>query len=234
MELPPFRITATIYGISQQQFTSVTNCSTVNAVDILNNICILKSKEIIITAQTPINKLTKPEFIMISEWCYLHDIKYKSSNELTDSYYGDDNKKLAVSDEDFRSLQAVTRKITGTNAEPYIPKQIFGYKYHFDCKSGKHTFVISYDYKLRPCFVYFGVGSKSFSAQESMKDALDKMILYLESSKKEIIKFCNGCTAVDICNECAYTQQNNRQHLEEYMSAKCMSNQRKLHDYLAK
>lgn len=220
---PPYKITVSIYGISDSIFQSVTGTK-LSYNHILENILKLKKNGINVTCQTPINTYTLDEYVDIGKWCEENQIKYTCSNELNPTYQGATLDKYYIPNDIFENYkQKITRVQTiHSNSLPHI-SDIIGYKKHFDCRAGKHTFALSHDYYLRPCFVLYGKDCKRFWAGNSMRKALEDMIEYINEMNERTIKFCRGCVAVNICNECIFTQTKH-QNLKEYMDEQCSKN----------
>lgn len=234
-EYPPLRITTSIYAMSEKQFKIVTGISQIIPKTILDNIVILKEMGIKVTAQTPVNTLTLPEYPRIAEWCFSQGIVLKSSNEIANTYSGEDRSEYMISDIEFQKIRDACKFIE--EEQIVVEEELkcnFGYRYHFDCIAGKHTFAISYNLHLRPCFNIWESEGPHFNAQLSAKDALYKMNKYLENKKKEQVEFCSGCTAHEFCSECMMTQNKHIENLKQYMQDSCEACLNKLHDYIGK
>ena len=228
-EYPPLRVTASLYGISEKQFSGVTQNRQISPQKIMDNILLLKDNGINITAQTPINKATIEQYEMMANWCYEHGIIYRTNNDLTNSYFDEDRQNLYIETAEFNEIKSRLRFITeeplefcqtGTSCCKYDQKR------HFDCISGKHTFAISYNLHIRPCFNIWETEGPWFDASLSIKDALDELKEYLNSKKLEVIEYCKGCVAHKFCRECMMTQNRNRVRLKEYMKEACSNNMR--------
>lgn len=219
-ELPPYRITVSIYGMTEEQFQNVTQTQ-YDYKKILKNIMLLKDNGILVTCQTPLNKLTVSDFELIKHWCEEKHIRYSHSTELSDTYSGKSLKQLKIDDDIFNE-EKIEKKILKSKIN-------FGYKYHFDCRAGKHTFAISYEYKLRPCFMFFGEDAKTFDANNSMESALNEMTQYINEMRRKKVAGCKGCIAHNICTECVFSQQKVK-NLDEYMNEKCEMTYKKLLD----
>lgn len=231
---PPLRITTSIYGITSEQFVEVTGNCHINPRNILSNIVTLKKAGINVTAQTPINKLTFPEYEKIAQWCYENEIVYKSSDDLTNSYSGEDRQEYRIDNDYFLNVKnslAFIEDINDPIESTFEPKYNYACKKHFDCISGKHTFAISYNLHIRPCFNIWESEGPWFDGSISMVDALEEMKKYLKRKKEETIEECTGCIAHEFCNECMMTQNKNRNNLKEYMSSSCESNRIKMEKY---
>ncbi len=228
-ELPPLRITASIYGLTEIQFTSVTGSDYSYCQNILDNILLLKDIGIQVTCQMPVNKYTVYDFVDIANWCYSNGIRFTFSNELTDSYYNESRSSDYISNEQFEKLKENIKQIEAAKSSKVIPiERKFGYKHHFDCISGKHTFAISYDGHLRPCFNIWESDCQSFDGSTSMKDAMQKMTEYILKMKQIVIEGCNGCEASQICGECTYTRLKHKETMEDYIKVKCAENKKKI------
>ena len=231
---PPMRITTSLYGVSEKQFIEVTNNKNIPFDKIMNNILLVKENGINITVQTPINKLTIPEYEKMAQWCYDNGIVYKSDNDLTDSYLGEGRQDFAIDRENFLEIKDRIKLIDDENIiidYSQKPKCEFGHRKHFDCISGKHTFAISYDLHLRPCFNIWENEGPWFDASQSMQKGLSELSDYIEKKRKITIDLCKGCNAHEFCSECMMTQNKHRDNLEEYMHNACKNNRLKLEKY---
>lgn len=228
-ELPPLRITSSIYGLTQKQFVEITGMDYAYCQKILNNIILLKEIGITVTCQMPVNKYTISDLIDISEWCYTNGIRFTYNNEITDSYYNESRSADVIDDDHFMELQSQIRQIESVKSKKIFPvEKKFGYKHHFDCISGKHTFAISYDGHLRPCFNIWESDCQYFDGSSSMKDAMNDMIDYINKMKQIVIEGCHGCEASQICGECVYTRLKHKDNTEEYIKSKCTENLSKI------
>lgn len=233
---PPMRVTASLYGISEEQFINVTMNQKVHSHTVLDNILILKKMGINITVQTPINILTFPEYEKMAKWCYKYQIVYKTSNELTDSYFGENNQIMRINEESFANTKSKLEFINDENII-LVNNKIdcdFGHKYHFDCISGKHTFAISYNLHVRPCFNIWEKDGPWFDGNDSMTKAILQLKEYIGDMKKKTIEYCNGCIGHSFCSECMMTQQKNGLYLQKYMETICAQNRIKAEKYLEK
>ena len=228
-EYPPLRVTASLYGLSKQQFSSVTQNYQISPKKIMDNILLLKDNGINVTVQTPINTVTIDEYEDMASWCYEHGIVYKSNNDITNSYFGEDRQKLYVDDNEFNKIKSRLNFVEEEKLElcqTSVTHCNHAQKKHFDCISGKHTFAISYNQHIRPCFNIWETDGPWFDASLSMSDALDEMKAYLSKKKLEIITYCKGCVAHRFCSECMMTQNRNRDRLKDYMDEVCAKNMR--------
>lgn len=228
-EYPPLRVTASLYGISEKHFSAVTRNHQISPQKIMDNILLLKDNGINITVQTPINKATIEQYEMMANWCYEHGIIYRTNNDLSNSYFNEDRQNLYIETAEFKEIKSRLNFITeeplefcqtGTSHCKYDQKK------HFDCISGKHTFAISYNLHIRPCFNIWETEGPWFDASLSINDALDELKEYLNSKKSEVIEYCKGCVAHKYCSECMMTQNRNKTRLKEYMQEACSNNMR--------
>lgn len=228
-DFPPLRITTSIYGRTKNQFTRATGRSGGICDTVLSNILKIKSSGIPVTCQTPVNQYTLDEILPIADWCFDHGIRYNCSNELTDSYYNESRSSFFVSDEVFAKLKSEIKQIEPirSNKKPEITKK-FGYRYYFDCASGKHTFAVSADLHIRPCFNIWEQDFVFFDGSVSMEKAILDMKTFVEKKRKTIIDGCKGCEASQICGECIYTRNRQKGDLQSYISKKCAENQEKI------
>ena len=196
----------------------------------MENILTLRKMGITVTCQTPINALTFPEYKAISEWCYERGIRYTANAELYNAYSGKSNQVFAIRKEEFDNTRKNIRR-TGYIQAPFAkPTPIFGKKHYFDCVSGKYYFVLSYDNKLRPCFMNWDDPKEIFDASVSLEEALSKMISYVCCEKEKTLSFCKGCIASPICNECQVMQRQHSRDLKSYMDESC---KQKMSDFLS-
>ena len=226
-EYPPFRVTVSLYGLSDKQFLNVTKNQHINPQRIMSNILLLKNEGINITVQTPINKVTIDEFAEMANWCFEHGIIYRTSNDLTNSYYGEERQNLYIETDIFNEMKS---RLEFVKEETLIFDNDYNECYeckkkaHFDCVAGKHTFAISYNQHIRPCFNIWENDGPWFDATHSIKNALIEMKTYLSKKKHETIEYCTGCIAHAFCNECMLTQNRNKSNLKDYMNNVCLNN----------
>ena len=227
-ELPPLRITSSIYGLTEKQFSSVTGKEFSLCKRILDNILLLKNLGITVTCQMPVNKYTVEDLIPISEWCYSNGIRFTYNNEITDSYYNESRSLEYIDNVTFETIKKEIKQVEAVHSSKvkHVERK-FGFKHHFDCISGKHTFAISFDGHLRPCFNIWENDLISFDGSISMKNAMCEMTEYIKEMQKVIIEGCHGCEASSICGECVYTKLKHKANFDEYMKDKCANNLKK-------
>ena len=234
-ELPPLRITASIYGLTEQQFTAVTSKDYSYCQKILDNILLLKELGIIVTCQMPVNKYTVSDLLPIADWCYSNGIRFTYNNEITDSYYNESRSSDFIDDEQFDRLRGQIKQIEAVKSSKVISiEKKFGYKHHFDCISGRHTFAISYNGHLRPCFNIWESDCHSFDGSVSMKEAMQSMVEHIYKMQSIAIDGCHGCEASQICGECVYTRLKHKKNTDEYIKTKCAENLAKVCKLLSK
>lgn len=228
-ELPPLRITSSIYGLTEKQFTTVTGRDYSYCQKILDNVLLLKKLGITVTCQMPVNKYTVDDLLPISEWCYSNGIRFTYNNEITDSYYNESRSLDFIDDATFETLKKQIKQIEAVKSlkTTHIERK-FGYRYYFDCVSGKHTFAISFNGHLRPCFNIWETDLISFDGSVSMKKAMCEMTNYIEKMRKTVIEGCHGCDASQICGECIYTRLKHKENMNEYIEDKCKENMDKI------
>lgn len=230
-ELPPLRITSSIYGLTEKQFTSVTGIEYSYCQKVLDNILLLKNLGITVTCQMPVNKFTIGDLIPISEWCHSNGIRFTYNNEITDSYYNESRSLDFIDDATFESVKKQIKQIDAVRSSKTTTiERKFGYRHYFDCISGKHTFAVSFNAHLRPCFNIWEDDLISFDGTLSMKKAMCDMTKYIEKMRQVVIESCHGCEASQICGECIYTRLKHRESPNEYMKAKCAENLAKICD----
>lgn len=224
-ELPPLRITSSIYGVTEEQFTAVTGKGYSYCQKILDNVLTLKELGITVTCQMPVNKHTINDLVPISEWCYSNGIRFTYNNEITDSYYNESRSSEFIDDATYERFKKQIRQIESVRSSKTKPvERKFGYRHYFDCISGKHTFAISFNSRLRPCFNIWESDLASFDGSLSMKNAMREMAKYIEEMQQVVIEGCHGCEAVQICGECIYTRLKHKEKSDEYMKSKCAEN----------
>lgn len=229
---PPLRITISLYAKlnSEEQFENVTGIGNhVNNI-VYDNIGKLLEAGINVTCQTPVNALTVNDVKAIADWCYNKGIRYTYSNEMTDSYYGEDRQKYKICEQTYEELKQQINVIEKETIRDKDAEFVFGEKKHFDCISGKHTFVIGSNLRLRPCFNIFEGDVPAFDATGSIADAMEQMKKYISDKKREKIEHCKGCAAASICTECIYTQKNHKGSLKEYMGTACEKNKKRMNE----
>lgn len=233
-ELPPLRVTSSIYGLTEQQFTAVTGVDYSNCEKILNNILLLKELDITVTCQMPVNKYTVSDLICIADWCYSNGIRFTYNNELTDSYYNESRSSDYIDDKQFEKIKERINQIEAVRSLKSAPiKRMFGYRHYFDCISGKHTFAVSYDGHLRPCFNIWESDCQTFDGSVSMKTAMQKMSEYIHRMQQIVIEGCHGCEASQICGECIYTRLKHKENAKEYIMTKCAENLGKINELIS-
>lgn len=232
-DYPPLHITNSIYGIKPEQFRNVTGHSFDLCEKILNNILLIKEMGINITCQMPVNDYTINDLIDISEWCYSNGIRFTFNNEITDSYYNESRSEAFIKNEIFEKYRKQIRQIESIKSSKIASiERKFGYRYYFDCVSGKHTYAVSYDGHLRPCFNIWESDFVFFDGSKSMKSAMTELREFVNRMKKTIIEGCKGCDASQICGECLYTRLKHRDNLTEFIRDKCKENMTKINQYM--
>ena len=228
-EFPPMRITTSVYGTTEEQFVKVTGKSFELQRIILENILSLQEMGINVTCQTPVNQLTKGDIVSIANWCYEHGIRFTCSNELTDSYYNESRSSDFITDEEFDLIKTKIRQIDPivSKKQSIISKE-FGFRYNFDCISGKHTFCISSSNHIRPCFNIWESDLEAFDGSVSMKSALNKMIEFITRMQQTVLEGCKGCEASKICGECIYTLKKHKD--SSYLQQRCLKNKQAINE----
>ena len=225
-ELPPLRVTASIYGLTEGQFSAVTGADPACCRTVLDNILLLRDMGIRVTCQMPVNTCTVGDLLSIADWCFGHGIRFTFSNDLSDSYYDESRRPFRVDDRTFEALKKQIRQVEAERSSRVRePVRAFGYKHHFDCIAGKHTFAVSSAGRLRPCFNIWESDGPSFDGTVSMRQALDGMTAYLDRMRALVLEDCHGCEASRICSECMYTRLRHREDPKGYMRTACARNQ---------
>lgn len=200
----PYKIEVSIYGVDTT-FSKKTQMAN----KVLKNVLKLKNAGINVIAKMPRNNCTEREFEKVRAWCEKNDIEFFYSNELFNGYDDTDN-SIYQSDIDERND---------------IRERKWGYKKVFDCPAGKHSFVLSYDGKVRPCFAFYEKKTPewSFSIEHGIITAFNRMKNKVESISGKRLKHCKGCERSNQCQECIATQCV-ADDVESYMKHKCMEN----------
>ena len=227
---PPLRITASVYGVNAGQFSAVTGQPAEVMEKVKRNILLLKKMGINVTCQLPVNKYTEKDYPNIAEWCRYNKIILKVNNELTDSYYGDNYQTAHIDDEEFSVLKKAVMKEPESTAVSSVSTEDleFGYRYYFNCVSGKHTFAVSYNNHLRPCFNIWESDCKWFDGNLSMKKAMQSMKEYIKSMQTVKVEGCKGCFAHAFCGECDYTKIKYNDKKYNGMRQRCVENNKKI------
>lgn len=198
----PYKIEVSIYG-KDHTFSSD---STV-ADKVLENVLKLKNADINVVAKIPFNSCTEGQFEKVQLWCTEQDIDFFYSDELFNGYDGTDNTIFKRDKE-----------------ENTIPSELkFGYKKVFDCPAGKHSFILSYNGKIRPCFAFYEQKAPEwvFDIEKGIVASFDRMKNRIEAIAGRRLKYCNGCEKSTQCQECIATQCM-ADDVEVYMKYKCM------------
>lgn len=130
----PYKVEVSIYGVDQT-FSSDSTLAN----KILENVLKLKNIGINVSAKMPLNNCTAGEFLKVQSWCAENDIDFFYSDELFSAYDGTD---ISIFKRD-------------KEEEIILRERKFGYKKVFDCPAGKHSFILSYNRKIRPCFAFY-------------------------------------------------------------------------------
>ena len=198
----PYKVEVSIYG---KNHTFSSDPTVANKV--LENVLKLKNAGINVVAKMPFNSCTEEQFEKVQSWCIEHDIDFYYSDELFSGYDGTDN-----------NIFKRDKK------EKIIPnEQQFGYKKVFDCSAGKHSFILSYSGKVRPCFAFYEQKAPDwvFNTEKGIAVAFDQMKHKIESIVGKRLMYCNGCEKNAHCQECIATQCM-ADDVEAYMKDKCI------------
>ena len=202
----PYKIEVSIYGttttFSQGEKRKI-------ATTVLNNIIRLKALGINIVAKMPYNSATASQYMEVSLWCKHNNIEFYSSDELFLRY-------------DTTDTSMYKMQLNDVNIEEKISMEI-GYKKVFDCPAGKYSFLLTYDRYVRPCFALYKSLAEEWNYsidRDGMWVAYEYMKAHIEREKGKILRYCRGCYAKNMCQECIATQclANN---VEEYMRRRC-------------
>ena len=224
IELPPYKVDVTIYGIDNENMqiaTEQTNCSSQL---VLDNILKLKNAGINVTCKTPGNLLTINELNKIENWCKKNQITFFSSLEIFENYDNESMEKYALSKEIITMDHIESRqKKYGANVYEY------GYKTSFECKGGQYGLFISYNNFLRPCMPFYNISEANFDITHlGIERALFNMERFIYKYKGKRLAYCKGCNIVKLCQECIITQLGlNANELPQLMQNICEENRTK-------
>lgn len=191
-EYKPYKIEVSIYGFSDEGFKSATKTN-YDYTDVLKNILKLKELGIDIRCKTPITKLTSLEIPSIKNWCDENNIFYYVSDELLDSYYGENV-------DNYRTTDTISH-----NKETSYLKQSsnkFGRKTAWNCSGGKYAGVISADRFFYPCMASVGLNQYRYSIADGIDNAISQFKETLNVEKGKYLVFCQGCNYCDTCPKC--------------------------------
>lgn len=202
-EYKPYKVEVSIYGVKH----TFSNDSSA-ADKVLENVLNLKNAGVHVIAKMPYNKCTETEFEDVKAWCELNEIDFFYSDELFNGYDGTDNsayKRIEVGDKNREEVA------------------VFGYKRNFDCPAGKHSFLLSYNKKLKPCFAFYEQKAPDWNVdieKGGICEAFDQLKRKIECVSGKRLKYCNGCENSKQCFECIATQSI-AEDLERYMKSVC-------------
>lgn len=204
-EYPPYKIEVSIYG-TKTTYSGVDSAECASRV--LSNVLTLKKMGINVIAKMPYNKCTEAEFNHVRDWCETNAVDFYFSDELFDSYDGRDN--------------AVYRKQISSDDSADLVSGKRQYKKIFDCAAGKHSFVLAYNGKIRPCFAFYEVKAPDWCfdiSRDGLVGAYEKMHDRITSIAGNRLMYCKGCANCDSCQECIATLScatNPERHMVEH------------------
>lgn len=234
-ELPPYRVTTSIYSLDPKRFSEITGSHPQLCNKVLSNVETLLSMGINVTCQTPVNKLTITEVPAIAEWCFQRGIPYSFNDDVSDGYDGSDIQHYRVDSKSFEFLKSKTKVIKKPKSTVSIQQDpTAGYKYNLDCVAGKFQMTWGYDYSIRPCFHIFSNKDLRFSVKDGMDTALDAMTRTIEELKLIPIKGCTGCEARSFCNTCSLLLEEtgaNNKRVEHKVRSECPTAKRRMKEW---
>lgn len=192
----PYKVEISIYGITDKSFKNATKTN-YNYATVLENILKLKKIGVNIRCKTPITNLTSTDIPLIKKWCENNDVYYYVSDELYDSYYGENVDIYRTQDSIFRAA------IDERNA--YYAKQAdhkFGRKTAWNCSAGKYSGVISGDRSFYPCMSSIGIRKYRYPLSVGIEEAISCFKKTLVAEKGQLLAFCHGCNSCNICEKC--------------------------------
>lgn len=193
-EYKPYRIEISLYGI-EKTFETKANYT---ASQVLKNILTLKKQGFNVVAKMPLNTCTEKEFKNVEGWCNNNNIEFYYSDEIFNAYDGTDFSQYKINPQNQDVLFSSEKKPLEENP--------FGYKIAFDCSAGKHSFLLSADRMLRPCFAFYDIPEATFSIENGFFKAYNEMTAFINSSAGKILSFCHGCNQANNCIECIATE----------------------------
>lgn len=208
-EYPPYKVEVSIYGTeSTYSKQNPSGCAS----KVLSNVLTLKKMGINVIAKMPYNKCTEIEFDHVRDWCETNAVDFYFSDELFDSYDGRDNTE-------YRELISRTDTTGGSTVQVSGKRE---YKKVFDCSAGKHSFVLAYNGKMRPCFAFYEMKAPEWCfdiRMDGLVGAYDKMRSKIASVAGNKLMYCNGCVNCISCQECIATlscAENPQRHMAEH------------------
>lgn len=199
-EYKPYKIEISLYGYNQVDFEKNTKQKKYKSDDIKNTILKLRNNDINVICKTPLNSITEQSFYDINDWCNENNIPYYYSPELYDTYDGRSSNKFKIKNKYLIDL------IKKSDFELYNKiKKECGQKKYFDCKAGKFDLIITYDWKLLPCFSFRNIEEAMFDINDDFDYAYENMKSYILKYKNKPIEYCKGCIYYNMCKECAAT-----------------------------
>ena len=195
-EYKPYKVEVSIYGVTDEGFKKATNTA-YDYKKVLDNVIVLKKMGIDVRCKSPITTVTSADIPKIRAWCERNDIYYYVSDELFNSYYGEEVDEYRTNNKVFE--QAVREK------EHNILKNSnhrYGRKIAWNCSAGKYSGVISGDRSFYPCMTSVGIEKYRYSMENGIKKAIHCFAkTLLEEAGKELV-FCKGCNIYDVCDKC--------------------------------
>ena len=102
-EFKPYKIEVSIYGLTDEGFKKATNTE-YDYRKVLDNIIVLKQMGIDVRCKSPITTVTSEDVPVIRNWCERNGIYFYVSDELFNSYYGEEVDEYRTYDEVLNKL----------------------------------------------------------------------------------------------------------------------------------
>ena len=195
----PFKVEISIYGKDNVTYYNNTIQDHIGFENIINNCKKLQDNNINVICKMPINNITSNSFFDVLYFTKKNDIPFYYSDELFNKYSGEDNKQYLI-----KGSSKVKDFIKNNNLSymSNLDLNYCGEKKCFDCKAGKYSMIISYDNYIYPCFEFRQIKNARFKIDGNFKQALAKMIEYINLYKNNIISKCDNCLNYSICQDC--------------------------------
>ena len=195
----PFKVEISIYGKDNVTYYNNTIQDHIGFENIINNCKKLQDNNINVICKMPINNITFNSFFDVLYFTKKNDIPFYYSDELFNKYSGEDNKQYLI-----KGSSKVKDFIKNNNLSymSNLDLNYCGEKKCFDCKAGKYSMIISYDNYIYPCFEFRQIKNARFKIDGNFKQALAKMIEYINLYKNNIISKCDNCLNYSICQDC--------------------------------
>ncbi len=199
---PPYKIEISIYGISQNRFNTVTATKKGSYRKVLDNILELKSNGFNVKCKTPINKLTKPDFFNVKNWCKKHNIDYYFSSAVSDAYDGSSLQNFSLSLDDEMSFESLRIRENEEKQDFIDKKNIISEKRCYSCGVKNYSLHINSAFELNSCAESDIKETSSNILDTGINKALKKYRDFINKHLEKAIIGCSSCEVVEFCKMC--------------------------------